>query len=155
MKLVVDEWGARHHTDPSIDPSYLWAYFPTLRDALVSGITLDTFNRHADKIAMANAAELINNIHSSVLAAGDWFTVTPVYHVFDMYAAHQGNKSIRAIVSAPSASRSSQYPLTLSGSCSLREKRAMLTVVNPEVENATPATPSSTPRRFSLRRVII
>ena len=155
MKLVVDEWGARHHTDPSIDPSYLWAYFPTLRDALVSGITLDTFNRHADKIAMANAAELINNIHSSVLAAGDWFTVTPVYHVFDMYAAHQGNKSIRVIVAAPPANQSSQYPLTLCGSCSLREKRAMLTVVNPEVENATPATPSSTPRRFSLRRVII
>lgn len=135
VKLVVDEWGAWHHTDPSIDPSYLWAYFPTLRDALVSGITLDIFNRHADKVAMANAAQLINNIHSSFLAAGDRFTVTPVYHVFDMYAAHQGNKSIRAIVAAPRARQSSQYPLTLSGSCSLRNKRAVLTVVNPDIEN--------------------
>jgi alpha-N-arabinofuranosidase len=135
VKLVVDEWGAWHHTDPSINPSYLWAYFPTLRDALVSGITLDTFNRHADKVAMANAAQLINNIHSSFLAQGDRFTVTPVYHVFDMYAAHQGNKSIRAIVAAPRPSQSSQYPLTLSGSCSLREKRAVLTVVNPDLEN--------------------
>src|SRR5205823_1442609 len=70
----------------------LWAYFPTLRDALVSGITLDTFNRHADKIAMANAAELINNIHSSVLAAGDWFTVTPVYHVFDIVCRASGKQ---------------------------------------------------------------
>lgn len=135
VKLVVDEWGAWHHTDPSIDPSYLWAYFPTLRDALVSGITLDTFNRHADKVAMANAAQLINNIHSSFLAQGDRFTVTPVYHVFDMYAAHQGNKSIRAIVAAPPASQSSPHPLGLSGSCSLREKRAVLTVVNPDLEN--------------------
>ena len=58
-----------------------------------------------------------------------------MYHVFDMYAAHQGNKSIRAIVAAPPASQSPQYPLTLSGSCSLRDKRAVLTVVNPDVEN--------------------
>ena len=26
VKLVVDEWGAWHETDPSIDPSYLFAY---------------------------------------------------------------------------------------------------------------------------------
>ncbi len=87
VKLVVDEWGAWHHTDPSIDPRYLWAYFPTLRDALVSGITLDTFNRHADKVVMANAAQLINNIHTSFVAREDKFTVTPVFHVFEMYAA--------------------------------------------------------------------
>ena len=90
VKLVVDEWGAWHHTDPTINPSYLWAYYPTLRDALVSGITLDIFNRHADKVTMASAAQLINNIHTSFIAVGDRFTVTPVFHVFQMYAPHQG-----------------------------------------------------------------
>jgi alpha-L-arabinofuranosidase len=29
---------------------------PTLRDALLSGLTLDTFNRHPVKVAMANSA---------------------------------------------------------------------------------------------------
>ncbi len=100
VKLVVDEWGAWHHTDPSINPSYLWAYYPTLRDALVSGITLDIFNRHADKVTMACAAQMINNIHTSFIAVGDRFTVTPVFQVFEMYAPHQGGTSVRTLLSA-------------------------------------------------------
>jgi alpha-L-arabinofuranosidase len=137
VKLVVDEWGAWHHTDPTIAPNYLWAYYPTLRDALVSSITLDTFNRHADKVVMANAAQLINNIHTSMLAAEDKFTVTPVYHVFDMYAAHQGNTSVRAVLSAPNLADSAAKGLFgLAGSCSMRDKRVVLTVTNPDLQNA-------------------
>ena len=134
IKLVVDEWGAWHHTDPTIDPSYLWAYFPTMRDALVSGITLDTFNRHAEKVAMANAAQLINNIHTSFLAREDKFTVTPVFHVFSMYAAHQGNTALRAEFSSSRPS-SSGGMWGLAGSCSLKGKQAVLTVVNPDIHN--------------------
>jgi len=151
VKLVVDEWGAWHHTDPNINPSYLWAYYPTLRDALVSGITLDTFNRHSDKVTMASAAQLINNIHTSFIAVGDRFTVTPIFHVFDMYAAHQGGKSVRTEISAaplggipaytPPANQedeglSSRIRLAaLSGSCSIKGNRAVLTVVNPDLKN--------------------
>lgn len=136
VKLVVDEWGAWHHTDPTIDPSYLWAYFPTLRDALVSGITLDIFNRHADKVAMGNAAQLINNIHSSFLARGDRFTVTPIFHVFEMYAAHQGATSVRTAFSTTRLPASSAHGLNaLSGSCSLRGRQATLTVVNSDAQN--------------------
>jgi len=136
VKLVVDEWGAWHHTDPSIAPNYLWAYYPTMRDALVSSITLDTFNRHADKIAMANAAQLINNIHTSMLAAGDRFTVTPVYHVFDMYAAHQGNTAVRAVFSVPNVPDAAAKGIFgLAGSCSMRGKQVVLTVTNPDLQN--------------------
>lgn len=137
VKLIVDEWGAWHDTDPSIDPSYLWAYFPTLRDALVSGITLDIFNRHAEKVAMANAAQLINDIHASFLAVGDRFVTTPIYEVFKMYAAHQGGTSVRALFGAPSVGQASAKDLAaLSGSCSLQNKHAVLTVVNPDIRNA-------------------
>lgn len=136
VKLVVDEWGAWHKTDPSIAPGYLFGYYPTLRDALVSGITLDTFNRHAEKVAMANAAQLINNIHTSFVAAGDRFTVTPIYHVFAMYAPHQGGTSVRTEISAPRLTSDLPQSLpALAGSCSLREKRAVLTVVNPDLRN--------------------
>ena len=158
VKLVVDEWGAWHKTDPSIDPSYLFAYFPTLRDALVSGITLDTFNRHAEKMAMASAAQMINNIHTSFLAVGDKFTVTPVFHVFEMYAPHQGATSVRTEISAapvsgipatnapadrdvPVSGTMSAHSLAgLSGSCSVQGKRATLTVVNPDLKNAQETT---------------
>jgi alpha-N-arabinofuranosidase len=138
VKLVVDEWGAWHHTaDPPIAPNYLWGYYPTLRDALVSSITLDTFNRNAEKIAMANAAQLINNIHASFLAAEDRFTVTPVYHVFDMYAPHQGNTAVRTVFSVPNVSDAEAKGLFgLAGSCSMRDKRFVLTVTNPHVRDA-------------------
>ena len=152
VKLAVDEWGAWHETDPSINPSYLFAYFPTLRDALVSGITLDIFNRHADKIAMANAAQLVNNIHTSFVAEGDRFTVTPVFHVFEMYAAHQGGTAVRTSLAADylppvpehhrgpegnSATTPAHGLAGLSGSCSIQGKQAVLTVVNPDLKNVT------------------
>jgi alpha-N-arabinofuranosidase len=150
VKLVVDEWGAWHHTDPSINPSYLFCYYPTLRDALVSGITLNIFNRHADKVTLASAAQLINNIHTSFIAVEDRLTVTPVFHVFDMYAGHQGGTSVRTLISAGPLgnvpvnsaldSREAQAAATplasLSGSCSMQGKKALLTVVNPHLKNA-------------------
>ncbi len=137
VKLVVDEWGAWHHTaDPPIARNYLWAYYPTLRDALVSSITLDTFNRHADKISMANAAQLINNIHTSILAAEDNFTVTPIYHVFDMYSAHQGNTAVRTVFSGSNVPDAAAKGLFgLAGSCSMKGKRLILTVTNPDIQN--------------------
>jgi alpha-N-arabinofuranosidase len=132
VKLVVDEWGAWHKTDPSIAPNYLFGYYPALRDALVSGITLDIFNRHADKVAMANNAQLVNNINCLFVAAGDRFTTTPVFDVFDMYAPHQGATSVRTVFSAPLLSHA--VP-ALSGSCSIRGSQAVLTVVNPDIQN--------------------
>ena len=70
-----------------------------LRDAVFSGMTLDTFNRHPEKVAMANCAQLINCLNSLYLAHEDKFCVTPVGHVFAMYAAHQGGQALRTIFS--------------------------------------------------------
>ena len=73
----------------------------TLRDALVAALTLDTFNRHADKVDMANIAQLVNNLHSLFLADGDRFVATPTFHVYAMYRPHHGAKSVRLEVQAP------------------------------------------------------
>jgi len=140
VKLVVDEWGAWHERDKSMPETYLWAYPGTLRDALVAGINLDTFNRHADKIAMANVAQLINTIHSLFLAYEDKFIATPNYHVFEMYSAHQGGTSLRTVFSAPRVSYNvAEKPNSLwglQGSASLHDKQLVLTVVNPHHNQA-------------------
>jgi alpha-N-arabinofuranosidase len=109
----------------------------TLRDAVVSALTLDTFNRHADKVAMANCAQLINCLNSLFLAHEDKFVRTPVFHVFQMYAAHQGGQAVRAEFMSPAAryTRDGQ-PASfrgLNGSASLRNKELTVTVVNPDV----------------------
>ena len=72
-----------------------------LRDALCAGLTLDTFNRHADKIDMANVAQLVNNLHTLFLADGDKFVATPNFYVFEMYKPHQKAKAVRLEVQSP------------------------------------------------------
>ena len=144
VKLVVDEWGAWHSQDADVPPAYLYAYAGTLRDALISGLNLDTFQRHADKVAMANPAQLINTIHSLFLAYEDKFIVTPNYHVFEMYMPHAGATAVRAEFASPQISFSrfdSQKKETkanlwgLNGSASVNGKTVTLTAVNPDVKN--------------------
>ena len=135
VKLVVDEWGAWHRQSDDVPASFLFGYPGTLRDGLVAALTLDTFNRHADKVVMANVAQLINTIHSLFLASEDKFIVTPTFHVFEMYAAHHGGTSVRTLFSAPTISYQSGATTSrlwgLSGSASLNERQLVLTVVNP------------------------
>src|ERR1700733_13126031 len=101
VKLVVDEWGAWYGKGTSLGAGYNLSQQSTMRDALLTGITLDIFQRHADKVAVANVAQSINCIHSLMLASGDRFTVTPTFHVFQMYLPHSGAQAVRAEFTAP------------------------------------------------------
>jgi alpha-N-arabinofuranosidase len=143
VKLVVDEWGAWYAPGTEPFPEAVLGQQSTMRDAVLSGLTLDTFQRHADKVAMANAAQLVNCLHSLFLTHEDKFCVTPTYHVFAMYGAHQGAQAVRAMISAPQItySRNGQ-PATLpglAGSASLNGKRAILTVTNQSLDQAREA----------------
>jgi alpha-L-arabinofuranosidase len=136
VKLVVDEWGAWHKSGSEADPTHLYGQTSTLRDALLAALTLDTFIRNADKVAMANVAQLINCLHSLFTAHEERFLLTPNYHVFDMYAAHQGNHAVRTLFSGPQVSYTRLgKPASfwgLAGSASIQQKRLVLTVVNPD-----------------------
>jgi alpha-N-arabinofuranosidase len=101
VKLVVDEWGGWYGKGTELAPEYNLSQQSTMRDALLSGITLDIFQRHADKVAVAAVAQSINCIHSLMLAQGDKFTVTPTFHVFQMYLPHSGAQAVRAEFTAP------------------------------------------------------
>jgi alpha-L-arabinofuranosidase len=137
IKLVVDEWGPWYRAGSEATPGDIIEQTPTLRDAVFSGLTLDTFNRHPDKVAMANCAQLINCLNSLYLAHEDKFCVTPVGHVFGMYAAHQDGQALRTIFSAPAVNYDRDgKPASfwgLNGSASLHDKELVLTVVNPDV----------------------
>src|SRR5580698_191267 len=142
VKLVVDEWGPWYRPGSEATPGDQLEQMPTLRDAVFSGMTLDIFNRHPEKIAMANCAQLINCLNSLYLAHGDKFVVTPVGHVFGMYAAHQGGQGLRTIFSSPAVNYDRDgKPATfwgLKGSTSLQGKQLVLTVVNPHVREERP-----------------
>ena len=135
IKLVIDEWGSWHPAGTEINPRHLYEQMGTLRDALVAALTLDTFNRHADKIDMANIAQLVNNLHSLFLADGDKLVATPTYHVYTLYRPHQKAKAVRLAVESPEVSfqaggRAHQL-FRLAGSASrMGEKQLTLTLVH-------------------------
>ncbi|HVP55988.1 MAG TPA: alpha-L-arabinofuranosidase C-terminal domain-containing protein [Candidatus Eisenbacteria bacterium] len=140
VKLVVDEWGPWYRPGSEATPGDILEQMPTLRDAVFSGMTLDIFNRHPEKVAMANCAQLINCLNSLYLAHEDQFVVTPVGRVFELYAAHQGGQSVRAVFDAPEVKYDRDgTPATfwgLQGSASLHNKTLVLTVANPHVTQA-------------------
>ena len=135
VKLVVDEWGPWYRPGSQLTPENFLEQTPTLRDALFSAMTLDIFNRHPEKVTLASPAQLINCLNSLYLAHEDKFCVTPVGHVFGMYAAHQGGQAVRTIISAPSVHYVRDgKPASfwgLNGSASVHGKDLTLTVVNP------------------------
>jgi alpha-L-arabinofuranosidase len=133
-KLIVDEWGSWHRAGTEIAPTHMLGQQQTMRDALVASISLDTFHRHADKVVMANVAQLVNCLHSLFLAREDKFILTPNYHVFEMFMPHMGATAMRSVFTSPQA----QYARNgkpaefwgIRGSASLNGKQLTLTVTN-------------------------
>ncbi len=153
----MDEWGAWYGKGTELTPHYNLSQQSTMRDAILSGITLDIFQKHADKMAMANVAQTINCIHSLMLAQGDKFTLTPTFHVFKMYMGHMGGQSLRVEFAAPAITNSiarvtpvggnsasgsidpASHLAGLSGSASIKGKTLTLTVVNPHLHEPVAA----------------
>ena len=137
-KLVVDEWGAWHASGTEPFPEALIGQQNTMRDAVLAGLTLDTFNRHADKVGMAAVAQLVNCLQSPFLAHEDKFCLTPTYHVFDLYSSHQGARSVRTLVASPANGYDRNgKPATmrgLNGSASVNGSELTLTVTNPSID---------------------
>ena len=126
IKLIVDEWGCWHKDGSGPSKGYnLYEQQSTMRDAMVSAITLNIFNRHCDKVRMANVAQLVNNLHALFLASKDNCIVTPTYHVFDMFKEHQGAEAIKTFVSD-----NDDFASSLSVSASVKNGRLLVTVGN-------------------------
>ena len=131
-KLVIDEWGCWHPDGSGPSKGYnLFEQQSTLRDAMVTALTLNIFNRHCEKIRMANAAQLVNNLHASFLAGGEHCITTPTYHVFDMYKEHQGACSIDTVVTD-----NEEFKESLSVSASVKDGRTLVTIGNLSCRNA-------------------
>ena len=86
--MIVDEWGTWYTCEPGTNPGFLYQQ-NTMRDALVAGINLNIFNKHCDRVKMANIAQMVNVLQAVILTEGEKMILTPTYHVFNMYKYHQ------------------------------------------------------------------
>ena len=84
IALYVDEWGAWYDVEPGTNPGFLYQQ-NTMRDAVLAGIHLNIFQKHADRVRMTNIAQMINVLQAMILTDKEKMLVTPTYHVFEMY----------------------------------------------------------------------
>ena len=124
--LIVDEWGTWFNVEPGTNPGFLYQQ-NTMRDAQVAALTLNIFNAHADRIVMANLAQTVNVLQSVILTEGDKMVLTPTYHVFDLYKAHQEGTLVPVHVDADD---SAEGVKRVSASASLKGDVLTVTLAN-------------------------
>ncbi len=88
LALVVDEWGAWYAPLPGSNPAFL-VQQNSLRDAVLAALNLNIFARHADRVRMANIAQMVNVLQAMILTDKEKMVLTPTYHVFKMYVPFQ------------------------------------------------------------------
>jgi alpha-N-arabinofuranosidase len=88
VTLSVDEWGAWHAPLPGSNPAFL-VQQNSVRDAILASLNLNIFARHADRVRMANIAQMINVLQAMILTDKEKMVLTPTYYVFKMYVPFQ------------------------------------------------------------------
>jgi alpha-N-arabinofuranosidase len=88
IAMVIDEWGAWYAPLPGTNPGFL-VQQNSLRDAILAALNLNIFARHADRVRMANIAQMINVLQAMIMTDKEKMLLTPTYYVFKMYVPFQ------------------------------------------------------------------
>jgi len=98
--FAVDEWGTWYDPEPGREPGFLYQQ-NTLRDAVVAALNFNVFHRHADRVHMANIAQMVNVLQAMILTRGPQMVLTPTYHVFRMFRPFQDATFLPAELQSP------------------------------------------------------
>lgn len=128
IDLIVDEWGNWFDVEIGTNPGFLYQQ-NTMRDAIVAAIELNVFNRHSDRVVMANLAQAVNVLQSVILTEDDKMIKTPTYHVFDLFKTHQNNEAVYCYTQNENMSEGKNAPM-ISVSASVNEKSMTVTAAN-------------------------
>jgi len=127
--LIIDEWGTWFDAAPGTNPGFLFQQ-NTMRDALVASVSLNVFNKHCDRVKMANIAQMVNVLQAVILTEGEKMILTPTYHVFDLYKKHQDADLIDSYIeTALTGTEESQVP-DLHVSASRKGDEINITIAN-------------------------
>ena len=135
--MIVDEWGTWYDVEPGTNPGFLYQQ-NTMRDALVAGINLNLFNKHSDRVKMANIAQMVNVLQSMILTEGEKLVKTPTYHVFDLYQVHQENDLLASSLETEQVGLEDEYMVpNLTESVSVDANGVLhITMTNVDLEKA-------------------
>lgn len=152
VDLVVDEWGGWYNVSEGTNPGFLYQQ-NTMRDAMIAGMNLNIFNNHADRVKMANLAQIVNVLQAVILTEGQKMILTPTYHVMKMYNVHQDaqllpvsfespeytfdGESLPAITASASRDKNKAVHISLVNIDSKRENSISVDVSGLKIKNIT------------------
>lgn len=136
--MIVDEWGTWFTPEPGTNPGFLYQQ-NTMRDALVAGITLNIFNKHSDRVKMANIAQMVNVLQAVILTEGEKMIKTPTYHIFNMYKYHQDANLVESHIETKEIGLEKEWMVpNLTESVSIDQDGVMhITVTNLSLDEAS------------------
>ena len=88
MLFRSDEWGGWYDVEPNTNGGFLYQQ-NTMRDAILAAATLNIFHKHAERVKMANIAQIVNVLQAVILTKDEKLILTPTYHVMEMFNVHQ------------------------------------------------------------------
>ncbi len=133
--LIVDEWGTWFEVEPGTNPGFLYQQ-NTMRDAMVAAVTLDIFNRHCDRVYMANIAQTVNVLQAIILTEDGKMVLTPTYYVFDLYQHHMDAKELACEVEAATLGTEKFRVAGVTASASEKDGFVTVTLSNLDPEKA-------------------
>ncbi len=86
--LSVDEWGAWLAKIPGTPEGFLEQQ-NSQRDAIIAALNINAFARHADRVKIANIAQMVNVLQAMIFTREEKMVLTPTYHVFKLYVPFQ------------------------------------------------------------------
>lgn len=98
--FAVDEWGTWYDPEPGREPGFLYQQ-NTLRDAVVAALNFNIFHHHAERVHLANIAQMVNVLQAMILTKGPELVLTPTYHVFRMFRPFQDATFLPAELQSP------------------------------------------------------
>lgn len=67
----------------------------------MASLNIDIFSAHAERVRMANIAQMVNVLQAMILTDGDKMVLTPTYHVFALYKPYQDATQLPLQLSTP------------------------------------------------------
>jgi len=140
LAFDVDEWGTWYDPEGGREPGFLYQQ-NTLRDALVAALNFNIFHRHADRVRMANIAQMVNVLQAMILTDGPKMVLTPTYHVFHMFRPFQDATLLPADLQTPDYKLGAVSVPSISVSAArTSDGRIVVALVNLDPGHAMPVT---------------
>ena len=112
----------------------------------MAATNLDIFNRHADKVAMINIAQMMNVLQAMILTSKEKMLRTPTYWVYEMFKVHQGGTSLPIELTAPDyAFGQKKIPMVSASATRAADKSA----VHVSLVNTSPSQPVTVSARLT------